>query len=50
MPMKLRKNTSVGVKFDCPDKNCTVCKTSFRKLESQSNAEGAPEDFVLDRV
>ena len=29
MPMKRKKQMHHGSKFDCPDNNCTVCKTFF---------------------
>ena len=29
MPMKLRKTDGIGIKYDCPDKGCTVCKAHF---------------------
>ena len=50
MPMKLKQNQTHGFKFDCPDASCTVCKTYFETVPTMQDAEGAPEDYVVDRI
>lgn len=50
VPMKLRKNIKTGLKYDCPDKQCTVCTSYYARIDQNEHNEGLQEDFVVDRL
>ena len=50
MPMMSKTKQKRGIRFDCPDKQCTVCTSYLAGLTTDDHNEGMPEDFVVDRT